>query len=704
MTTPLSKNNTSVTKRKRSAEDRKKTAVRIVALLLALLMIGSMAYYTVYILTRPVVADEVIETSAESDVVNTSSLKGGEDVLVSVGLMFGENLTTGFQCETTDGYIIGMQELDGDKEFTEIWELDNTVISAASDANLSKNGMTYLVTEKKLNTVIGGYHIQVDFDHLDREEFEKVIKNKERKIEDAGFYLIPSYIYTGYALRIGAFASYENAEDYIDEIKDIFSDEKVSIVSPSETAVLVLNPYTDRILFEYDCGGETEIGLVGREDENGNTYIKTPAGNVYDGVFAFKRHDNGEVDGVVLINILPLEAYVAGVLPYETSNDWLIETLKAFAITVRSYTLTHMSKHSAYDFDLCNTTDCQVYKGAGRINERVMEAVLGTKGEVMTYDGDIITAFYSSSMGGVTVSAQDAWGGVQDYPYLQAVETPWENYMAHNNGFWIYEVSPRALLERLNAAGYDTLEDEIESVEIIELAKNSTYVKKLKFTDIHGNSITITNTDKVRTSLTPYVKSANFVVGKGSVEYTEDVIIDYVAPEPDNGDSDNGDIVYDKDYGYINLEDTYIMTAHSIERNYDNSSVKVMTGNGEIEHDRNDIFVITKENAAAYLGDDYLDYSGDNGEADADDGKTDDGYHTDIIEDESTEDVIYKIAYAENEDNFIFVGKGWGHGVGMSQYGALDMAALGYTAEDILTTYFKDTEVINYRDSNNFEE
>ncbi len=60
------------------------------------------------------------------------------------------------------------------------------------------------------------------------------------------------------------------------------------------------------------------------------------------------------------------------------------------------------------------------------------------------------------------------------------------------------------------------------------------------------------------------------------------------------------------------------------------------------------------------------------------------------------------MAYAEDENNFIFVGKGWGHGVGMSQYGALDMANLGYSSTDILEAYFKNIEVMNYRDSDNF--
>lgn len=681
----MSKSNNKTTQ---TRADKKKLLVRILAGAMAFIMVAS----TAYILISSISAEE--PETATIETIGTSSLKNGVDVLVSVGLMYGTNLTTGFQTTTTDGYTLGIQQLDGDKEFEEIWDIDDTVVSCTSDANLSKTGMTYLIAENRRETAIGGYHIQVDCDYLDRDEVERLIGDTERDVEDLSLYIIPSYIYSGYALRIGTFSSWDEADEYLDEVEDIFRGEKVSIVEPTDTAVSLLNPYSDEILFEFDCGGESELGLMAHEDENGNTYIQTPATNVYDGVFCFKRYDNGETDGVSLINVIPLEAYLAGVLPYETSNTWPLETLKAFAITVRSYTLTHINKHKSYNFDLCNTTDCQVYKGAGRINERVMDAVLDTAGQVLTYNNEIVNAYYSSSMGGVTVSAQDAWGGKDDVPYLQAVETPWENYMVHNNAFWIVEISPEALLERLHTAGYEELEDAVEDVDIIELAKNSTYVKKLRVTDIHGNSIDIEYTDNVRTSLTPYVKSANFVVGRGEVEYTENVIVDYVEDE-ESEDIAGVDTLYDRDYGYINLDDFYVMTSNSLDKASIDSSVSIMTGNGDIPHERRDIFVMTRQNAAAFLGDDYLKYIDQKEEVE-------EKHNTSIIEEKSTSELIYKIAYAEDDDNFIFVGKGWGHGVGMSQYGARDLANQGYKARDILEAYFTDTAIIHYEDSDNF--
>lgn len=677
------------------AEKKKKLMVRIVASVLAFLMIAGMAYTTIFYLVTAVSAESNVETT----MIETSSLKDSGDVLIRVGLMYGSNLTTGFQTTTEEGFILGIQEPDGDCEFEEIWELDETKISCTADDNLSKTYMTYLIAEDEEETVIGGYHIQVDADHLDRDEVEDLISDTRRKVNRLGLYIIPSYIYTGYALRIGAFATYEEAEEYLEDVEDIYEDEHVSIVSPARSCVSVLCPDTDEILFEYDCGRETELGIAAMENDDGNTYLMTPAENVYDGVFCFSRYDNGETDGVQLVNIVPLEAYVAGVLPYETSNSWPIETQKAFAVTVRSYTLTHLNRHSDYNFDICNNTHCQTYKGAGQINERVMDAVLDTEGMVMTYDDSIVNAYYASSMGGVTVSAKDAWG--QDIPYLQAMETPWENYMAHNNGFWMVEVEPDELAERLNRAGYEEIEGDVEEIEITGFGENSTYVTELTITDEYGNELVIENADSVRIALSNWLKSANFVVGRGEVEYTEHVVVNDYEDEEEYEDFVSYDDLaedYGMDYGYINLGGSYVLTSDGFEEidEEDVGNTAILTSEGLHTHQKKDIFVMSHQNAAAFLGDEYLKYVTYEEEEE----KTE--HNVTIDTDKSTSEVLYKVAYADDEDNFIFVGKGWGHGVGMSQYGARDMAGLGYSAEEILAAYFKDTEIMHYEDSDNF--
>lgn len=660
--------------------------VRIVAFIMAVLMVGGMAYYTIFVLTSSVGATDVVT----ADAIDTSSLKNSGDVLISVGLMYGSSLTKAFAVWSDEGYILGTQQLGGEREFTKIWELDRSYISCTVDDNLALSAGSLVLAERKSATDVGGYHIQVDCGDLDRSELSELIEETEHDVSGLDLYIIPSYINHEYVLRIGAFADYDDAENYLEDIDDIFRRRDVSVVSPSDTAVSVVDPDSGYILFEFDCNAELELGLTAIEDTNGNTYMATPAGNLYDGVFCFKRYDNGDVEGVQLVNILPLEAYIAGVLPYETSNAWPLETLKAFAITIRSYTLSHLNKHfDRYGFDMCNTTDCQVYKGASRINQRILDAVLGTAGEILVYEDEIVNAYYSSSAGGVTVSAEDAWGGVEKLPYLKAVETPWERYMIHNNGFWMYEISPSALCEHLNQKGYTTLHDEIEDIEILELAEGSTYIKTLRITDIHGESVTINYTDNVRIALTPYVKSSNFVVGRGSVEYTENVVIDenYAAEEDENEYISGTSAGVDS--GYTDVDGCYVITSDTIDRHHTSIWTSILTGDDTVLYDKIDFFVMSSQNAYAFLGDEYKKYSVSE---DTEETK----YNTQIVTDKSDEDVIYKIAYASDDDNFIFVGKGWGHGVGISQYGARDLADMGYSYKDILHSYFTDVSIVDW--------
>ena len=681
--------------KKRTREEKKKLVIRIIAIFLAVLMVLGMAYYTIMILASAIHADAPAE---QTEVLDTSSLKASGDVLISVGITYDSTMTTGYAVSSRTGFRLGSQELDGERRFEELWELRGGTLVCASDGNLTESRGNYSVTSRERDADIGGYHLEIDCWDCDREDLEDLIDDCERSVNRMGYDLIPAYIDGYYMLRIGDFTSSADARDALEELEDLFPRRRMTAVGPTDTAVTVFDADEGTILFEYDCGGDTELGIAALEDRNGNTYLTAPTGNLYDGVFAFRRVVSGDEDGVSVINVIPLEAYIAGVLPYETSNAWPIETQKAFAITVRSFTLTNMktsSKHWGHKFDLCTEVCCQVYRGAAKINDAVMEAVLGTEGEVMTYDDRIVVAYYVSSMGGVTVSAQDAWGGKDDVPYLQPIETPWEDYMNHENAFWISEISPSALCDRLNLAGYKQLRGEIESAEIIEYARNSTYIKTLRVTDVYGNTVDITPCDSVRISLTPYVKSANFVIGRGAVEYTEDVVVSESAKSPAGTEEKTHEPeTYGIDYAYMDLDDFYVITEDAEERTYFGDAVAVLTENGQVEYRKRDIFAITRQNAAAFEGATVLG---------PDDPYTDDAkFVTETVEDKSDGSAKVKIARAENSDNFIIVGKGWGHGVGMSQWGAFDLAVQGYSAREILEAYFRDIGVRDYRRTDNF--
>lgn len=694
-------------KKKLSREERKKVAVRVVAMIMAVLMILGLGVTAISILlgSRARAAEPV-------SVIDTSSLKQSGDVLINVGIRYGTSVTPAYACTSEEGFLIGSQETTGEREFRELWSLDNESVLCAADVNLAREGDGYEIADSERGTDLGAYRLEVDCLDCDRDDLEDLIWDNRRMAARMGYDLIPAYVRGSYAIRIGSFRSYDDAYDELRTIRDLFPDRRISVVSPTDTGVQILDPDWGTTLFAFDCDGEEELGLSAREDRSGNTYIHTASEYYYDGVFAFKRAVGravgGSSDGLTVLNIIPLEAYIAGVLPYETSNSWPTETMKAFAVAVRSFTLNNCGdhgKHRNLGFDLCTEVCCQVYRGAGRTNDAVMDAVLGTEGLVMTYNRDIVTGFYSSSVGGVTVNAEDAWPGTDPVPFLKAVPTPWENYMEHENAFWINEVSPTALLDRLRQAGYTQLRGAVESMEIVRLAQNSTYIKTLRVTDTRGNQVEIDTTDAVRSSLTPYVKSANFVVGKGKVEYTEDIVIGAeqqspAAPEAEPEPEVTGPL--GMEYSFTDLDEYVVITSDSLEKSYFSNSVLLTAGDGMVDYFRKDIFAITAENTAAFLGDEYDEMYRNDDYVRVRTELREPERETETVSEDEASGTVYKIAYAEDSDNFIFVGKGWGHGVGMSQWGAFDLAVRGYTAREILDAYYTDVEIMDYRDTNQY--
>jgi stage II sporulation protein D len=120
-----------------------------------------------------------------------------------------------------------------------------------------------------------------------------------------------------------------------------------------------------------------------------------------------------------LINRLEIEEYLQGVVPREVSPGWPAASLKAQAIAARTYTYTSIKRHQESGFDLCATDHCQVYGGATAEYPATNKAVMETKGQVLTYKGKMIGAFYHSASGGYTEDSANIWG--DSFPYLKPV-------------------------------------------------------------------------------------------------------------------------------------------------------------------------------------------------------------------------------------------------------------------------------------------
>ena len=100
--------------------------------------------------------------------------------------------------------------------------------------------------------------------------------------------------------------------------------------------------------------------------------------------------------GLLVVNHLPLEAYVASVVGAEMPSSWDLEALKAQAVAARSYALAHMARPASSHWHLGNTTRWQAYSGLSSATERTRRAVQDTAGLILSYQGGIVESLYAA--------------------------------------------------------------------------------------------------------------------------------------------------------------------------------------------------------------------------------------------------------------------------------------------------------------------
>lgn len=172
--------------------------------------------------------------------------------------------------------------------------------------------------------------------------------------------------------------------------------------------------------FELTVAGEPQVQLTGPV-----SFLASAGGPLS---LAGKRY-RGRIDvslsskqKLLVVNALGLEAYLQGVVPQEMPSDWPEEALKAQAVAARSYALASRKPGGA--FDVYGDVRSQVYGGIAAEDPRTSAAVQATKGEVLRYDGQIATTFFSSSSGGRTADATEVLS--KALPYIVSTPDPYD--------------------------------------------------------------------------------------------------------------------------------------------------------------------------------------------------------------------------------------------------------------------------------------
>ena len=559
------------------------------------------------------------------------------------GSMEGLNLAN----EMGEGFRFGYY--DSSNRFVLLGSTKQTAISVVKTENVYYgyyNGYrSYHSLVASSDVAVGKYYLQL------LEVYSSFAQAQEAAsvYEDEGGF--PAYIGGEYYVRIGNYTTENEAADAQAGLEK--RGVETELVSVSKYGVNVVITGTSTIVFHFDdLGRGTGLGVEpnaadiwedggeagARNDgpDNGADGAEEIAQvSVEDSVkyttwsknclyYGGFRFERINGGNMTVVNILDLEDYVKGVVPHEMSESWPIEALKAQAVAARSYALSLGTKHSGDHFDICDNVHCQAYSGQTRAGSNSDAAVEQTAGQVVLYNNKVAETFYYSSNGGASESSSIVWGSPQSDYPYLLGKVDPYEAASGVNNDYTKTVSASELAAALKKEGYNGVGSSIVSVAIVSLT-DAGNPKQVTFTDNNGKKFTL-DTRKVKSML----ELNSFCYG-----------LEGVAQQPSApGVSINGSDPVDA------------------------SGLYAIDGNGNVVPVAGDVYVVTGSGTVKLEQNSAGSGSGSTG-------------------------VIGSLGSTTGSNgSFTFVGKGWGHNVGMSQYGAYAMARKGYTYKEILQFYY----------------
>ncbi|MGN1350092.1 MAG: SpoIID/LytB domain-containing protein [Anaerovoracaceae bacterium] len=331
-----------------------------------------------------------------------------------------------------------------------------------------------------------------------------------------------------------------------------------------------------------------------------------------------------------IINYVSREDYLRGVLASEMMASYELEALKAQAITARSFQLANQSTHASQGFSVCSTTHCQVYGGVSKEYARTDQAVAETAGQLLYYDGQPVAGYYYSNSGGHTENSEDVWSSFVGY--LRGKADPYSPEKP-----WTVRLTKKEIFNALSAQGIG----DIQSVTV-DSVNASGYVASIT---VKGSRSSITKTkDSVRSVFgsAGSLRSRMFTISTEGGTLTGGGTATVPASGTWYARSASGTVVLG--------ENLNVLTADGMSTQKLNGT-KVIRGDGTTS---------TLSYTPAYT----------------------------VSSGQGT-----TVTFSSDSDVLILSGNGYGHGVGMSQEGAQEMAKQGFSCQDILKFYYTDVEV-----------
>lgn len=231
--------------------------------------------------------------------------------------------------------------------------------------------------------------------------------------------------------------------------------------------------------------GDGQINYAGRSYQ----FRRSKSGKSYAGIRVAKRNPikyNGhdyygkiivlrDQKSLQLINQLPIEEYLKGVVSKEISASWRPAVLQAQVIAARSYAYNHLLKNRKKSYHVDGTEKFQVFEGnIDKVPSSIVENVEKTRGKILTYRNEPIITFFHACCGGMTEKAELVWSSNEVLPYFKNIQCNFcKDYPKYN---WETTFEKDEITKVLKHLG-------LQKLKSIRVAQK-TYSRRVKFIEI----------------------------------------------------------------------------------------------------------------------------------------------------------------------------------------------------------------------------
>ena len=561
------------------------------------------------------------------------------DGMVDVGIIYGKNNQFPIGVGSDQGFIFGSTENGVFSPILDLSAYKSFILY--KDGFYEPSGRTLMTTgDYYLNgQVKGGYHIQIG---LTFETYDQVL------VEFAAVQALAPEAYlaydNGWRIYTGLYMSQEEAYANLNTMAGALSNYARIVTDPNPSSVIV--SANDKVVFSFDS---TEKEFLFK------TQIFEVGGIKYRGSFLVKRLPGSDF---TFINRVSINEYLYGVLPKEMSGDWPIEALKAQAIAAKNYVIMSGTKYAAFGFNVDNTTNSQVYGGYSAEKPNSNRAVDETNGYVLTSLGEIVPLYYHSHSGGITDNSEYVWNTA--LPYIKSTLDPYS--IGYPNTDWNATINRSDIEQRLIIGGYSI--GSLKTINVVERAPSGR-VTKLEFVGSISKATLVK--EKIRSVLgSAGLKSTLFSFDAGTAVTNVERARAGLASTSATGQTTNSLTTPTSPVSSNQSIAPLVMTSNAgIYGSYIDSNTLIIVEDGQSKTK-----VVNKSALRSA---------------------------TDIYTNAPLASVPYLYNSTESFDmssgSVIFYGHGYGHGLGMSQFGAKKMAEMGMSFEAILSFYYKDTQL-----------